>query len=70
MVEEVLKSAEGGRNEFLESCTPGHYNHEGKKAETARLNDLYAAGPGPYVKRLEAWRADGTMPGMRVTKAA
>ena len=68
-VDKVLAAAEGGRNAFLESCTPSHYNHEGKKAQSARLNDLYAAGPSAYVKMLEDWRADGTMPGMHVTTA-
>jgi cyclohexanone monooxygenase len=69
-VEKVLAAAEeGGRNAFLDSCTPSHYNHEGKKAESARLNDLYAGGPGVYVKLLEAWRAAGTMPGFHVTPA-
>ena len=69
-VEKVLTAAEeGGRNAFLESCTPSHYNHEGKKADSARLNDLYAAGPSAYVKMLEAWRADGSMPGMKVVPA-
>jgi cyclohexanone monooxygenase len=69
-VQEVLTAAEGGRNAFLESCTPSHYNHEGKRAESARLNDLYAGGPGEYVKRIEAWRADGSMPGFHVKHAA
>jgi cation diffusion facilitator CzcD-associated flavoprotein CzcO len=52
---------------FLEACTPGYYNNEGKPHERSVRNSSYGAGPVAFVKVLEQWRADGTLPGLELT---
>jgi cyclohexanone monooxygenase len=53
---------------FLEACTPGYYNNEGKPSERALQNSNYGAGAIAFVKVLEEWRADGTLAGLELTK--
>ena len=52
---------------FLEACTPGYYNNEGRPAERSLRNTSYGAGSVAFIKVLEAWRADGTLPGLELT---
>ena len=52
---------------FLESCTPGYYNNEGKPGERSVKNGSYGAGSIAFIKVLEQWRADGTLPGLELT---
>jgi cyclohexanone monooxygenase len=49
---------------FLESCTPGYYNNEGKPADRAVQNGSYGAGPVAFVGVLEKWRTDGSLSGL------
>jgi cyclohexanone monooxygenase len=49
---------------FLESCTPGYYNNEGKPAARSLQNGNYGAGPVAFVKVLEDWRAEGSLAGL------
>lgn len=51
---------------FLESCTPGYYNNEGKPSERSRKDGFYGAGPVAYFQLLKKWRDAGDMPGMEV----
>ncbi len=51
---------------FLEACTPGYYNNEGKPAARGLQNGSYGAGPIAFVKVLEQWRATGEMAGLHV----
>jgi cyclohexanone monooxygenase len=51
---------------FLESCTPGYYNNEGKPSERGIRNGFYGAGPVAFVKLLEAWRATGELEGLEL----
>jgi cyclohexanone monooxygenase len=49
---------------FLESCTPGYYNNEGKPAARSVQGGSYGGGPVAFVQVLEQWRADGGMRGL------
>jgi len=49
---------------FLESCTPGYYNNEGKPADRAVQNGSYGAGPVAFVGVLEKWRSEGSLSGL------
>lgn len=51
------------RRAFLEACTPGYYNYEGKRESYAQLNDFYPDGPMAYIDRLCAWRTEADCPG-------
>ena len=53
--------------EFLEACTPGYYNNEGKPGERSGLNGFYGGGSVRFFKLLEEWRADGGLPGLELS---
>jgi cyclohexanone monooxygenase len=52
---------------YLESCTPGYYNNEGKPSERSRQNGNYGAGANAFIRLLEAWRAEGQLAGLELT---
>ena len=54
--------------DFLESCTPGYYNNEGKPSERGVRNGFYGAGSVAFFKVLADWRADGSLPGLELTR--
>jgi cyclohexanone monooxygenase len=56
----------GTAMKFLENCTPGYYNNEGKVSERNIQNGFYGGGTGSpeFFAILEAWRAEGAMKGM------
>ncbi|HYC00868.1 MAG TPA: NAD(P)/FAD-dependent oxidoreductase [Candidatus Limnocylindrales bacterium] len=53
---------------FLENCTPGYYNNEGKLSERSVQNGFYGGGTGSpeFIALLEQWRADGKLAGIEV----
>ena len=52
--------------DFLENCTPGYYNNEGKTGERSAQDGFYGGGSIEFISLLEAWREDGSMPGLEV----
>ena len=54
--------------DFFENCTPGYYNNEGKPGERSAQDGFYGGGSPAFFAILEAWRAQGTMPGLVVTR--
>ena len=52
------------RADFLESCTPGYYNNEGKTSELSTQNGFYGGGSIEFFKILDEWRQTGTLDGM------
>jgi cation diffusion facilitator CzcD-associated flavoprotein CzcO len=52
------------RMKFLEECTPGYYNNEGKPGDRAAQNNAYGEGPNPYFRILRAWREADEMDGL------
>ena len=52
---------------YLEACTPGYYNNEGKPYLANAQNTTYGGGPIEYFRRLADWRASGDLPGLEVT---
>jgi cyclohexanone monooxygenase len=52
---------------FLESCTPGYYNNEGKPGDRSVKNGSYGAGSIAFIKVLEAWRAAGDLAGLELS---
>jgi len=55
--------------DFLESCTPGYYNNEGKPSERGIRNGFYGAGSVAFFNVIADWRATGELPGMELTPA-
>ena len=64
-VQTIIDLAQNAQK-FLEECTPGYYNNEGKPGERAARNGSYGAGPVAFVQLLEAWRAAGTFDGLEM----
>jgi cyclohexanone monooxygenase len=54
---------------FLERCTPGYYNNEGKpNGELIRQNGAYAPGIMAFSRVLDEWREEGSHAGMEFTR--
>lgn len=53
--------------QFLESCTPGYYNNEGRPAERSARNGFYGAGSPAFIRVLEEWRARGDLDGLELS---
>jgi len=66
-VNELVETTKFNRD-FLESCTPGIFNNEGKLDKQAILNFSYGPGPMAYYRKLAEWRENGNMPGFEVIK--
>ncbi len=49
---------------FLEQCTPGYYNNEGKPGGRAVRNGSYGAGSVAFMKLWDEWRNEGSMDGL------
>jgi cyclohexanone monooxygenase len=64
-VETIMKLA-ARRQRFLEECTPGYYNDEGKPSPVMMRNGAYGGGWAAFQKVLESWRADGDLKGLDV----
>ena len=55
------------RQQFLEECTPGYYNNEGKPSDRAAQNNSYGEGPNAYFRILKAWRESGELAGLELS---
>jgi cyclohexanone monooxygenase len=66
-VDTIVRLAGMGR-EFLEQCTPGYYNNEGKLSDLAAQNGFYGGGSPEFFRILEAWRADGSLKGLELER--
>jgi cyclohexanone monooxygenase len=62
----ILKYA-AARRDYLASCTPGYYNNEGQPDARMERNAQFWRGPMAFIRLLDAWRRDGTMPGLELT---
>ncbi len=62
-VAKIIELAVNNRK-FLESCTPGYYNNEGKPGDRSLRNSNYGAGSIAFIKVLEAWREEGSLAGL------
>jgi cyclohexanone monooxygenase len=51
---------------FLEACTPGYYNNEGRPAERSVRNSSYGAGAIAFFKVLAEWRSRGDLAGLEL----
>ncbi len=54
------------RRKFLEACTPGYYNNEGRASEAASRSASYGAGPVAFIELLREWRQEGSFAGLEL----
>ncbi len=66
-VEQIVNLAGTGAQAFLEQCTPGYYNREGKGSGGNMQNSPYAPGINAFNALLAQWREKGTLEGMKLT---
>jgi cyclohexanone monooxygenase len=52
--------------QFLEECTPGYYNNEGKPGERSGQNGFYGGGSVEFFRILNEWRAAGKLAGLEL----
>src|SRR5262249_51392274 len=52
--------------QFLEDCTPGYYNNEGKPGERSGQNGFYGGGSVEFFRILNEWRAAGGLEGLEL----
>jgi cyclohexanone monooxygenase len=64
---ETILSLAMNNQKFLESCTPGYYNNEGKPGERSLRNGFYGGGSIAFTKLLDDWRARGDFAGLELT---
>ncbi|OJD14488.1 hypothetical protein AJ78_05172 [Emergomyces pasteurianus Ep9510] len=49
---------------FVQECTPGYYNNEGKPSELLLRNSPYGLGSPAFIKLLDDWRKAGQLEGL------
>jgi hypothetical protein len=52
--------------QFLEDCTPGYYNNEGKPGERSGQNGFYGGGSVEFFRILHEWRSAGGLQGLEL----
>jgi cyclohexanone monooxygenase len=53
---------------FLEECTPGYYNNEGKPGQgNSLLGSQYGLGPEAFFQLIRDWREEGSMQGVEIS---
>ena len=65
----IVKYAQA-RQPYLNECTPGYYNNEGRPDERTARNSQFWRGPMVFIRLLDAWRKDGNLPGLEVVALA
>ncbi len=65
-VQQIIALAGTGATAFLEECTPGYYNREGKGSGGNMQNSPYAPGINAFNHLLKQWRDKGELEGMSV----
>jgi cyclohexanone monooxygenase len=65
-VQTIIALARMGRD-FLESCTPGYYNNEGKLSDIAAQNGFFGGGSIMFFQMLQQWRDAGTLQGLELS---
>jgi cyclohexanone monooxygenase len=66
---DVIVTLGEGRRKFLETCTPGYYNDEGRVSEALTRSLPFGAGPLVFIDLLRKWRDDGSFSGLELNGA-
>ena len=67
-VDTIVKMGEASRA-FIEACTPGYYNNEGRAHAAAAKSAVYGAGPIAFIRLLKEWREAGDFAGLELNGA-
>jgi cyclohexanone monooxygenase len=61
---DAVLAARVDNREFLEACTPGRVNNEGRPAGRPPQNTNYGPGLLGLIDVLDRWHRDGDLPGL------
>lgn len=64
-VAEVIEKGKG-RHKFLNFCTPGYYNDEGKVGDFTSKHSPYGGSPTGFLEMVRRWRKADTLEGLEV----
>ena len=65
---ETIRTMAVFNQRFLEECTPGYYNNEGKPGQgNSLLGSQYGGGPEAFFQILRDWRETGAMDGVELS---
>ena len=65
---ETIKGMAVFSQRFLEECTPGYYNNEGKPGQgNSLIGSQYGGGPEAFFQILRDWREAGTLDGVELS---
>ena len=64
-VETIVRSG-ASRRKFIESCTPGYYNNEGRLTDTEARSAPFGGGAIAFIRLLRAWREKGDFAGLEI----
>ena len=67
-VDAIVKGGDA-RRRFIEACTPGYYNNEGRMSDAAARSGVFGEGPVAFVELLRGWREQGDFAGMELDGA-
>ena len=56
------------RRKFIEACTPGYYNNEGRLSDAEARSAPFGGGAIAFIKLLRQWRERGDLSGLQVTR--
>jgi cyclohexanone monooxygenase len=64
---DTIVKLSSARQPFLNECTPGYYNNEGRPNERTARNSQFWRGPMVFLRMLDAWRKEGSFQGLELT---
>ena len=65
---ETIRQMAVFNQKFLEECTPGYYNNEGKPGQgNSLLGSQYGGGPEAFFQIIRDWRAAGDLEGVELS---
>ncbi len=64
-VDTIMRTG-AGRLRFLETCTPGYYNNEGRVSAALLRSFPYGDGPVAFIDLLRKWRSEGDFAGLEL----
>ena len=67
-VDTIIEKAGMGQK-FLEDCTPGYYNNEGRPGERSGQDGFYGGGSPEFFLILRRWRNEGGLKGLELEPA-
>ncbi len=66
---DTIVQMSAARRKFIEDCTPGYYNNEGRLTDVEARSAPFGGGPLAFVRLLRQWREKGDFAGLELNGA-